>query len=285
MRRGDRKKACTGISKSWVRKSIKKEYPRKKVWKVSSTPRSQGDQGNNGNQNSKEGTIQDSLVLRRSSVFVARSRSLAALAESGGTARAVRGAGTGAAATAMGVARLVSRATIARGNSVGAAAGLVRRSRSGRAGANVHVKSSSAKGGEHGFVVGDLDGAFEAGFVLEDVCLGALDIRATGRVVAFDGDFAKGGVVVTGVLDVLAIPVDLTAGPGNGTRGVAGLTSGPQGQLHSGGRLRVHVLFAGLVVGGFLFKSSLHLTINRPGDGVGFPVNGVLVPVAKGVTT
>lgn len=265
------------------KKSIKKEYPRKKCGKCQ-VPRSQGDQSNNGNQNSEEGTIQDSLVLRRSSVLVAGGRGLAALAESGGAARAARGAGTGAAATALGIARLVSRATIARGDSVGAAAGLVRRSRSGRAGAKVHVKSGSTKGGEHGVVVGDLDGAFDTGLVLEDVCLAALDISTAGRVVAFDGDFAKSSVVVTGVLDVLAIPVDLTAGPGNGTRGVAGLTSGPQGQLHSGGRLRVHVLLAGLVVGGFLFESSLHHTVDRPGDGLGLPVNGVLVPGAKGVT-
>jgi hypothetical protein len=44
-------------------------------------------------------------------------------------------------------------------------------------------------------------------------------------------------------------------------------------------------LLAGLVVGRFLFKSSLHHTVDRPGDGLGLPVNGVLVPGAKGVTT
>lgn len=149
--------------------------------------------------------------------------------------------------------------------------------------AQVHVETGGTERGENGAVVGHPNGGLETIFINEDVRLGSEGVRGLGRIVALDGDLAKGGVVVALLLDILAVPVDLTTGPGDGSGGVARLTSGPQGQLHAHGRLGVHVAITGFVPGGRALESALDFTVHGPGDGLGLPVDGVLVPLIEGV--
>lgn len=95
------------------------------------------------------------------------------------------------------------------------------------------METGGTERGNHRIVVGNLDGVVQALVILENVRLAALDVGTIRSVVAFDVDLANLRVVVTGFLDVFAVPVNLTASPVDGSLGVAGLAGRPEGELHA----------------------------------------------------
>lgn len=77
--------------------------------------------------------------------------------------------------------------------------------------------------------------------------------------------------------------MDGSACPADGVRGVSFKTTGPEGELHAGGSLRVVIAFGGIVPSFFSFLHTDDLAVDGPGDGLRLPVNLVVVPFGEGV--
>lgn len=217
--------------------------------------------------------MQNTLVLVGSSA--AAGGTLAERAGGGcGVAVRVRGGASSALTLLTGATRGVGR------DAVGAVAGAGGGSGAGTEG---HVQTGSTQGAENSGVAGDLDISLHgvAGGVDVRVVAGGSD--SVGSRVASNIDLADGSVVVTGILDILAVPVNLTTSPGDSTGGVAGLTGGPEGHLQAGGGLGVLVLLGGRVVGIGLQEGAHHGAVDDPLQLVGLPVDLVGVPVIEGI--
>ena len=257
----------------------------------------QRDQHHHCHQDGEEGAPSDALArgaVRSTLVEVVTGGRGAGASTAGGAAAARRATVTTVATGHTARAAISTRNAVASGSSraagggggLGAGARPGARAGVGALGTEIHVQAGGAQGAKDGGVAGDLNIAFHG--VAGGVNVGVLGVAGLlgvlGRVVALDVDLADGGVVVAGVLDVLAVPVNLTASPVNGTLGVAGLTSGPQGHLQAGGGLGVLVAVGSLVPGVGLLQGALDVAVDDPLGLVGLPVNLVGVPVGVGVT-
>lgn len=200
-----------------------------------------------------------------------------------GSPRAIRGgstrAGAGVRFTRAGdVAGHATGATVAGGDAIGRRGGCRR-----FVSTKIHVETGGAQRGKDGGVVGDGDIALHSRRFGVDIGVVA-GLGDVGRsIVALNADLADHGIVVADGLDVLAVPVDITTGPVNGTLGVAGLAGGPERHLKARGCLGELVLLGGLVVGVGLFQSAAHGAVDDPVDLLRGPIDLVSVPVIEGV--
>lgn len=149
----------------------------------------------------------------------------------------------------------------------------------------VHVCSGAEEGFEDRLLVRKNDVRLQTGFVVVDVrdVAGLGRLRGRRRVVALDLNVFDRRVVVAVFLDLVAFPVDFSASPVNGSDFVCGESTGPEGELHAGGGLRVVVALGLVVVGVLLEECAADNAVDRPGDLLRRPVNLVLVVVVVGV--
>lgn len=230
------------------------------------------------------------------------SRGRAARAATGAAAAARTATSRAAAAAAAAVAAagsIITAGNRARGavtstwdlglGVLGAAAGLgggALGRRSGRRGiglAGVHVGAGALERSQVGALVAVDDGVVGAGNAAVGVAGPGAGSEARGGFVAVDGDGLESGVEVAGLLDVGGVPVDLTTGPGNGSGGVAGEAAGPDGDLDAGGRLGEGPLVGGGVPVILAVDGAADLAVDEPCDGVGRPLDLVVVVVVEGV--
>lgn len=232
------------------------------------------DKSHDGNQDGEERAVQNTLVLVGSSAVAGGTLAERAGGGGGVSVRVRRGASS--------ALTLLTRATVGvGGNAVGAVAA------AGGSGAGAstegHVQTGSTQGAENSGVTGDLDIGLHGVAGGEDVRVVASGGDSVGSGVACNIDLTDGSVVVTGILNILAVPVNLTTSPGDSTGGIAGLTGGPEGHLQAGGGLGVLVLLGGGVVGIGLLDSAHHGAVDDPLQLFGLPVDLVGVPVIEGV--
>lgn len=211
------------------------------------------------------------------------------LAESSGCRTSVRRAATATAARAARAARVargVSSTAMVSGNRVRRAGSARASSGSRRAGAraNRHVGTGSTERGQHSVLVSNLNRAVESVVVCVDVRLVSLDIGTRWGLVALDGDFTIGGIVVAVLLDVGAIPIDHATCPLDGTFAIRGDTGRPQRHLQTGRGLRELEPVGGCVPGAGFIEGASNFAIDAPVDVVGLPVNLVGVPGVECIT-
>lgn len=141
-----------------------------------------------------------------------------------------------------------------------------------------HVGTGTEKGLQDGVVIRDFDRAVGHDFVGEDVGILPIDVGASGRVVAFNGDFLERSIVVA-VGHVWRIPLDKTTSPVDGPFAVSRQTTGPERQLHSTGSLREGIAVGSGVPGVLAIEGADCLAVDGPCNLVGCPVNFVVMHV------
>lgn len=237
-------------------------------------------QNDHGHEDCEERATEDTLTLSRGTV--ALGSGVSALAEASAGSRRGAGAAAGAARVRARAGRAVAGhttgTTVVGGNAVAAGRG-----GTAAVGTEGHVQTGSTERAENGRVISDGD-------VVNQGSLGGVDVRvvagllgARGGRVASDIDLADGSIVVALLLDVLAVPVNLTTGPVDGTLGVAGLAGGPERHLQARGGLGVLVAVGSRVPGVGLLQGALDLAVDDPLGLIGLPVDLVGVPVVKGI--
>lgn len=221
----------------------------------------QGNQNNKGNKDTEERALHHTLTLE-GGTSIGRDVLLALAVRGAVRTRLIAG-------TAVGLGNAVRVASLLR------VIVLVS--------ANIRVKTRGTERRKHGVVVGHLHRGVETLVILEYVRLVSLDISTTRRAVALDRNVAERCVVIALVLNVLAIPVDLTTSPFNSSLSIAGLTSRPERELHPRGSLGELVAAGGFVPSLRLLEGAFHLAVDGPVDVVFCPVDFVLMPFFKGV--
>lgn len=235
-------------------------------------------QNNHSHKDCEERATEDTLTLSRGTV--ALGSGLSALAEASAGSRSGAGAAAGAARVRAGsaVAGHTTGTTVVGGDAVAAGGG-----GTAAVGTEGHVQTGSTEGTENGRVISDGDVGLHGSLGGVDVRVVAGLLGARGGSVASDIDLANSSVVVTLLLDVLAVPVNLTTGPVDGTLGVAGLAGGPERHLQARGGLGVLEAVGSGVPGVGLLQGAHDGAVDDPLGLVGLPVDLVGVPVVKGI--
>jgi hypothetical protein len=145
-----------------------------------------------------------------------------------------------------------------------------------------HVRARREEGGQNRILVGIHNGVVRALGVV--VVVGLVLVRAGRRVrvEALHRDALELRVVVSILLDVLAVPVDQTARPVDRSLAVGRQTTRPDRQLHSRRSLRVAPLVTRRVPSILAVLGASDLAVDEPGDGVGRPLDLVVVEVVVG---
>lgn len=89
--------------------------------------------------------------------------------------------------------------------------------------------------------------------------------------------------IVVAVLHVLAVPVNKTTSPVDGTLSVRRKTGRPERKHDTGGGLGVVEAAGGSVPGVLAVERTHDIAINGPGESVGLPVNDIFVLIVDRV--
>lgn len=149
--------------------------------------------------------------------------------------------------------------------------------------AGIHVGASALQRSQVGALVAVDNGVVGANTAAVGVAGTGAGSKSRCGAVALDRDGLKGGVEVAGLLDIGSVPVNLTTGPSNGSGGVAGETTRPDGDLDTRRCLGERPLVGGGVPVILAVDGAADLAIDEPLDVVGGPPDFVVVEVVEGV--